>query len=85
MSDYCAVCHGLISVERTEALRVLNVENWQWTCINCAPNDKIQGIYSGVSGCSLLILADKLDRNEGIYLEEQEDKQEFIQNIEGLD
>ena len=42
----CVKCHNLISEDRLTALKILGKLPYEFTCLQCADNNKIKGIYN---------------------------------------
>lgn len=67
----CVQCQKPISSDRLEALITLETKPHQFTCLNCAPNFYIKGLFAGESGSSPLILANSIG-NFGVIKEKAE-------------
>jgi hypothetical protein len=63
----CLVCQQSLSRERIEALELLGAPKNEYTCVDHSLVQKVQGIYSGASGISELLivrsLGDGIDRS----------------------
>jgi hypothetical protein len=56
----CINCGEILNQERLEALQVLGKQVNEYTCLKCAPNNKIKGFFLGPTGVSQLVFTDKL-------------------------
>lgn len=56
----CYLCNSIISDERLEGLKVLGANPFMWTCLNCASNHRVSGLYAAESGSSPLLIVDSL-------------------------
>jgi hypothetical protein len=78
MFTKCYICQDEIGAERIEGLDVLGVPKELRTCLKCAPNSPIRGIYLGESGNSELVFVSKIDDTRVVredinkYLKEKE-------------
>jgi len=68
----CVTCRREIPADRLEALATLNKLPHEYTCFECAPNNKVKGIFLGESGNSQLVVTDNLGGKEGILREKIE-------------
>lgn len=55
LTFYCYGCQTKLSKDRVDALKLLGTPLDVWSCINCASNKKLKGVYLGEYGTSELI------------------------------
>lgn len=77
MIHFCAKCHKPISPERIEALKILEKLFYEWDCLDCASNDKVKAIYTGISGASPLIFSDKIGNESHLSEQDEEIQKQF--------
>lgn len=59
MSDIlikCVTCGGSIDADRLEGLAVLGKLPHEYTCINCAPTNRVRGIAVGSGNHQILVV-----------------------------
>lgn len=73
MNHTCIICNCILSIERLEALQVLDKQPFEYTCLSCAvQNDfKIKAVYQGLSGISPMIFCKDI-KNDKITWETNE-------------
>lgn len=62
----CVNCSNIIDADRLTALHILGKPIHEFTCISCAPNSKVKGMFLGESGNSQFVISDKLGESRVI-------------------
>jgi hypothetical protein len=66
----CVKCNKPIEQDRLEALAILSKPAHEYTCLSCAPQQRIKGLFLGESGNSQLLFVNNVGR-DGIEKDNQ--------------
>jgi hypothetical protein len=80
----CSICHNTLAQERVDALKFLGKMPYDFQCFSCATihGKKKQGIFTGLSGVSNLVITDNAGHIQHISQEREIDYQIDTQNSE---
>ena len=73
---YCVASGNEIPQQRVEALKILDIPETQWTCVEFSNTTRKKGVYFGNHGSGQLVIASSVD-NKGLV-----DEAEAISNLE---
>lgn len=74
----CIICNKSIPKDRVSALKMLGKDIREWTHVGCSQETKNQGIYTGESGTSKLLIVRKVynDSVRDVFKKSSEDTEE---------